>query len=88
MIPINLSEEYKRQNEASGYLALVLRQKFIKRWSLMNSKVDENVLEHSSIVALLSLIAGHLAIQNGKDVDVLKMVGYGLVHDQVEVIAT
>lgn len=37
-----------------GFLALALRQRLIKRWSLMHSVQPESVLEHSAVVTLLS----------------------------------
>jgi 5'-deoxynucleotidase len=83
-------QEVKENNDVdeSGYLAIVLRQRLVKRWSLMRCTEPENVLEHSSIVALLALMAGHLAVRNGKRVNILNMVSYGIVHDQVETLCT
>ncbi|MCZ4310997.1 5'-deoxynucleotidase [Vibrio pomeroyi] len=71
---------------SSGYLALALRQRMIIRWPLMKCVWDENDLEHSSVVALLALMAGHLANNRGKNVNIQRMMGHGLVHDQAEII--
>ena len=51
-------------NSNYGFLALALRQRLIKRWSLMHS-VQRIVLEHSATVTLLALLAGHVANQKG-----------------------
>ena len=53
-------------NSNFGFLALALRQRLIKRWSLMHSVQPESVLEHSAVVTLLSYLAGNIAIQQGK----------------------
>lgn len=37
-------------NSNFGFLALALRQRLIKRWSLMHSVQPESVLEHSAVV--------------------------------------
>lgn len=55
-------------NSNFGFLALALRQRLIKRWSLMHSVQPESVLEHSAVVTLLSYLAGNIAIQQGKSV--------------------
>lgn len=71
---------------ASGYLALALRQRLINRFPLMRSVESENDLEHASVVSLLAMMAGHLANNRGKNVNVQRMMGHGLVHDQPEVL--
>ena len=37
----------------SNFFAYMSRMKYIKRWSLMRSTTDENILEHSAEVALV-----------------------------------
>ena len=69
------------------FFAYVNRMKHIKRWALMRSKFDENVMEHT---AQVSVIAHALAeIKNlyfcGK-VDVLKVVLFSQYHETSEVI--
>jgi 5'-deoxynucleotidase len=71
----------------SGYLALVLRQDLIKRWSLMYTARPENDLEHVGIVALLCYYVARIARNNGKDVSVIKLLNYGNFHDQNEVLS-
>jgi 5'-deoxynucleotidase len=74
------------KNTQSGFLALALRQRFIKRWALMNSRNNESVLEHTAVVALLAYFAGELARQAGRDVNVERMMAHGLLHDACEVL--
>ncbi|MFH7097222.1 YfbR-like 5'-deoxynucleotidase, partial [Klebsiella pneumoniae] len=63
-------------NSNFGFLALALRQRLIKRWSLMHSVQPESVLEHSAVVTLLSYLAGNIAIQQGKSVDLAVMLAH------------
>lgn len=72
---------------ASGFLALAMRQGLIQRWPLMRTTMSDNLLEHGNVVALISLMAGHLAVDNGKDVDVLRMMAHGLLHDFQEILS-
>lgn len=69
-----------------GFLGLVLRQRLIKRWSLMRCVQDENVLEHSAIVSLLVIIAAEIATIQGKVIDKTKMLQHALLHDAAEVL--
>lgn len=52
-------------NSNFGFLALALRQRLIKRWSLMHSVQPESVLEHSAVVTLLSYLAAILPFSEG-----------------------
>ncbi|MBQ9103585.1 MAG: 5'-deoxynucleotidase [Clostridia bacterium] len=67
-----------------GYLS---RMKFIKRWSLMRSVKEENIMEHSQQVAV---IAHALALINNKifggNADVNKTVMIAQYHEVGEVI--
>jgi 5'-deoxynucleotidase len=74
-------------NIESGYLALVLRQDLIERWSLMYTARPENDLEHVGIVALLCYYVARIARNNGRDVSVLKLLNYGNFHDQSEILS-
>ncbi len=69
------------------FFAYLNRMKYIKRWSLMHSTVDENIMEHT---AQVSVVAHALAeIKNvyfGGNVDVLKVVLYSQYHETGEVI--
>ncbi len=69
------------------FFAFVNRMKFIKRWSLMRSVREENIMEHSQQVAV---IAHALAIIKNKmyggTVDVNKVVLLAQYHEVGEVI--
>ncbi|HOB64796.1 MAG TPA: 5'-deoxynucleotidase [Clostridia bacterium] len=70
-----------------NFFAYLSRMKFIKRWSLMHSGVNENVMEHSEQVAQL---AHALATINNKifggTADVGKCVSLAVFHEAGEVI--
>lgn len=63
------------------------RMKYIKRWQLMRSVSDENIMEHSQQV---TMFAHALALINhkvfGGDVDAEKCVLYALYHECGEVV--
>lgn len=69
------------------FFAYLGRMKYIKRWALMRSTVDENIKEHSWDVAV---IAHALAlIENkiyGGSVDEYKVLSYAMYHEAGEVI--
>ena len=69
------------------FFAFINRMKYIKRWSLMRSVREENIMEHSQQVAVvahaLALIKNK--IYNGK-VDVAKVVMLAQYHEVGEVI--
>ena len=69
------------------FFAYLNRMKYIKRWSLMRSTLEENVMEHT---AQVTVIAHALAeIKNemfGGKVDVLKTILYAQYHETSEVI--
>lgn len=69
------------------FFAFLNRMKYIRRWSLMRSIREENIMEHSQQVAV---IAHALAIiankQYGKNVDVAKTVLLAQYHEVGEVI--
>lgn len=69
------------------FYAYMDRMKYIKRWSLMRSVREENIMEHSQQV---TMIAHALAIINNKvfggDADPEKCVLYALYHECGEVI--
>lgn len=69
------------------FFAFINRMKYIKRWSLMRSIREENIMEHSHQVAV---IAHALAIiknkMNGGNVDVSKVVLLAQYHEVGEVI--
>ena len=71
----------------SKFFAFLNRMKYIKRWSLMRSIREENIMEHSQQVAV---IAHALAIINNKvyngNADVGKVVLLAQYHEAGEVI--
>ena len=70
-----------------NFYAFMDRMKYIKRWSLMRSVRDENIMEHSQQVAML---AHALAIINNKvfsgSADAEKCVLYAVYHECGEVM--
>lgn len=71
----------------SDFYAYMDRMKYIKRWQLMRSVREENIMEHSYSVALLShaLVSIHNEVFGGK-ADVLKTVLYATYHETSEVM--
>ena len=71
----------------SKFFAFLNRMKYIKRWSLMRSVREENIMEHSQQVAV---IAHALALINNKvyggNVDVKTVVLLAQYHEVGEVI--
>lgn len=69
------------------FYAFMDRMKYIKRWQLMRSVRDENIMEHSQSVTILShaLVTIHNELYGGK-ADVLKTVLYALYHETSEVM--
>ncbi len=69
------------------FYAYMDRMKFIKRWQLMRSTRDENIMEHSHSVAILTHAL--CTIENrlfGGNVDTEKAVYYALYHEVSEVM--
>ena len=69
------------------FYAYMDRMKYIKRWQLMRSVRDENIMEHSQSVTLLShaLAVIHNEVFGG-NVDILKTVLYATYHETSEVM--
>ena len=71
-----------------NFYAFLDRMKYIKRWSLMRSSREENVMEHSQQVAV---IAHALALIDtevcGNAPDVNKTVLYAMYHESSEVMS-
>ena len=69
------------------FYAYMDRMKYIKLWQLMRSTREENIMEHSQSVALLShaLVTVHNDVFGGK-ADVLKTVLYAMYHETSEVM--
>ncbi len=70
-----------------NFYAFLDRMKYIKRWSLMRSVREENIMEHSQQVAML---AHALAVINNKvfggNVDAQKCVMFAVYHECSEVM--
>ena len=71
----------------NDFYAYMDRMKYIKRWQLMRSLREENIMEHSYSVTLLShaLAVIHNEVFGGK-ADVSKTVLYALYHETSEVM--
>ena len=69
------------------FYAYMDRMKYIKRWQLMRSVREENIMEHSQSVAMLAhaLVTIHNEVYGG-EADVLKTVLYALYHETSEVM--
>ena len=69
------------------FYAYMDRMKFIKRWQLMRSVREENIMEHSQAVTLLShaLAVIRNEVFQGK-VDIAKTILYATYHETSEVM--
>ena len=69
------------------FYAYMDRMKYIKRWQLMRATRNENIMEHSQSVAVLShaLVTIHNEVYGGH-ADVLKTVLYAIYHETSEVM--
>ena len=69
------------------FYAYMDRMKYIKRWQLMRSTREENIMEHSHSVALIAhaLATIHNEVYHG-NADVLKTVLYATYHEISEVM--
>ena len=69
------------------FYAYMDRMKYIKRWQLMRSVREENVMEHSQCVSILAhaLATIHNEVFGG-NADVLKTVLYAVYHETSEVL--
>lgn len=69
------------------FYAYLDRMKYIKRWQLMRSVREENIMEHSQSVTVLThaLVSIHNEVFGG-NADVLKAVLYAVYHETSEVM--
>ena len=78
---------YSEQVMGYNFYAYMDRMKYIKRWQLMRSVRDENIMEHSQQVAMF---AHALAVVNNKifggNADAGKAVLYAVYHECSEVM--
>ena len=69
------------------FYAYMDRMKYIKRWQLMRSVREENIMEHSQSVALLSHALAVIHNEEfGGSADIAKTVLYALYHETSEVM--
>ena len=69
------------------FFAYINRMKYIKRWSLMRSVREENIMEHSQQVAVIAHALALIKNKNfGGSVDVSKVVLLAQYHEVGEVI--
>lgn len=69
------------------FYAFINRMKYIKRWSLMRSIREENIMEHSQQVAVIAHALGVIANKKfNKNLDVNKIVLLAEYHEVGEVI--
>ena len=71
-----------------AFLALAMRQSLIRRWALMRSVSSETVMEHAASCGTIVLLAGMIAREQGKPVDLERMLAHALVHDMSEVFVS
>ena len=69
------------------FFSYLNRMKYIKRWSLMRSVREENIMEHSQSVSLIAhaLVTIHNEVYGG-NADVLKTVLCAMYHETSEVM--
>ncbi|MBR2377538.1 MAG: 5'-deoxynucleotidase [Clostridia bacterium] len=69
------------------FFAYLNRMKHIKRWSLMRSNVEENIMEHTEQVSVVAhALATIKNVYYNGNVDILKVVLYSQYHETSEVI--
>ena len=69
------------------FYAFMDRMKYIKRWQLMRSTREENIMEHSFGVVMLSHALAVIRNEEyGGNVDILKTVLYATYHETGEVM--
>ena len=71
----------------SDFFAYISRMKYIARWSLMRSTVQENIQEHSHMVAVLAHALGLIRRDVlGKPCDAEHLAAVALYHDAPEIL--
>ena len=70
-----------------NFYAFLDRMKYIKRWSLMRSTREENIMEHSQQVAIIAHALAAIDTEIYKNSpDIQKTVFYALYHEVSEVM--
>ena len=71
----------------SDFFAFISRMKYIARWSLMRSTVQENIQEHSHMVAVLAHALGLIRRDVfGRPCDAERLAAVALYHDAPEIL--
>ena len=71
----------------SDFFAFLSRMKYIARWSLMRSTVQENIQEHSHMVAVLAHALGLIRRDVfGRPCDAEHLAAVALYHDAPEIL--
>ncbi len=71
----------------SDFFAFISRMKYIARWSLMRSTVQENIQEHSHMVAVLAHALGLIRREVfGRPCDAEHLAAVALYHDAPEIL--
>ena len=71
----------------SDFFAFISRMKLIARWSLMRSTVQENIQEHSHMVAVLAHALGRIRRDVlGRPCDPERLAAVALYHDAPEIL--
>ena len=71
----------------SDFFAYISRMKYISRWALMRSTVQENIQEHSHMVAVLAHALGLIRRDVfGKPCDPDRLAAIALYHDAPEIL--
>ena len=71
----------------SDFFAFISRMKYIARWSLMRSTVQENIQEHSHMVAVLAHALGLIRRDVfGRPCDPERLAAVALYHDAPEIL--
>ena len=71
----------------SDFFAFISRMKYIARWSLMRSTVQENIQEHSHMVAVLAHALGLIRRDVfGEPCDPERLAAVALYHDAPEIL--
>lgn len=74
------------EQEDFGFLALAFRQKYIKRWNLMRSALDEDLAQHSSQTAMIAHALALIGNEKyGKSYSPERAALIALFHDISEV---
>ena len=71
----------------SNFFALISRMRYIQRWSLMRNSIEENIQEHSHMVAVIAHALGVISRDVlGNDCDPNACAAVALYHDASEIL--